>query len=219
MNLVEEKQRGWIAPGLRSWPLQLIKHFANTNSVVPNPAGLADCRPLYLLHFLNLSFTIWVPNRCCIFQFRVYQSFVCNLLSTPRCESQVPVKETWSLSCFGRNNNNNEISEICLPQSIFSAIVIPDILPTERFPKFADAECIHEWFVCVSNAPKLSRSSCKMRQSCNQWMFLYVTQSSANRRSEDLILSVCHLWKLEKGSVPKTDPYCTQDKTGLTILD
>ena len=62
MNLVEEKQRGLIPPGLQSWPLQLIEHLTNTISVVPPPAGPAGCRPLYLLHLLNLSFTIWAPN-------------------------------------------------------------------------------------------------------------------------------------------------------------
>ena len=56
MNLVEEKQRGLIPPGLQSWPLQLIEHLANTASVAPPPAGPAGCRPLYLLHLLNLSF-------------------------------------------------------------------------------------------------------------------------------------------------------------------
>ena len=89
MNLVEEKQRGLIPPGLQTWPLQLIEHLANTTSVAPPPAGPAGCRPLYLHHLLNLSFTIRVPNGCCILQFRAYQSFVCNLLSTPRGESQV----------------------------------------------------------------------------------------------------------------------------------
>ena len=34
---------------------------------------------------------------------RPNQSFVCNFLSTPRCKSQVPVKETKCLSCFGRD--------------------------------------------------------------------------------------------------------------------
>ena len=62
MNLVEEKQRGLIPPGLQSWPLQLIEHFSNTTSVAPPPAGPAVCRPLYLLHLLNLSFTIRAPN-------------------------------------------------------------------------------------------------------------------------------------------------------------
>ena len=68
MNLVEEKQRGLMPPGLQSWPLQLIEHFSNTTSVVPPPAGPAGCRPLYLLHLLNLSFKIRAPNGGCILQ-------------------------------------------------------------------------------------------------------------------------------------------------------
>ena len=47
MNLVEEKQRELIPPGLQSWPLRLIEHLADTTSVVPSPAGPAGCRPLY----------------------------------------------------------------------------------------------------------------------------------------------------------------------------
>ena len=94
MNLVEETQRGLIPPGLQSWSSQLMEHLANTTSVAPSPAGPAGCRPLYLLYLLKLSFTIWAPNGCCILQFRAYQSFVCNLLSTPRCERQFPAKET-----------------------------------------------------------------------------------------------------------------------------
>ena len=90
---MEENQKGLIPPGLLSWQLQHIEHPANTTSVAPPPACPAGCRPLYLLHLLILSFTIRAPNGCCILQFRAYQSFVCNLLSTPRCESQVPTKE------------------------------------------------------------------------------------------------------------------------------
>ena len=62
MSRVEDKQRGLIPPGLQSWQLQLIEHFSNTTSVVPPPAGPAGCRPLYLLHLLNLSFTLRAPN-------------------------------------------------------------------------------------------------------------------------------------------------------------
>ena len=62
MNLVEKKQRGLIPPGLQSWPLQLIEHFSNTTSVAQPPAGPAGCRLLYLLHLLNLSFTIRAPT-------------------------------------------------------------------------------------------------------------------------------------------------------------
>ena len=97
----EEEEEGLITPGLQSWPSQLIEHLAKTTSVAPPPADPAGCRPLYFLHLLNLSFTIWTPNRCCILQLRAYQSFVCNILSTPRCESQVPAKKTKNLSCFG----------------------------------------------------------------------------------------------------------------------
>ena len=69
MNLVEKKQRGLIFPGLQSWPLQLIEHFSNTTSVAPPPAGPAGCHPLYVLHLLNLSFTIRAPNGSCILLF------------------------------------------------------------------------------------------------------------------------------------------------------
>ena len=89
--LWEKKQRGLIPPGLQSWPFQLIEHLTNTTSVAPIPGGPAGCHPLYLLHLLYLSFTIWAPNRCCILQFRDYQSFVCNL---HRCKSQVSAKKT-----------------------------------------------------------------------------------------------------------------------------
>ena len=58
MNLVKEKQRGLIPPGHQSWPLQLIQHPANTTSVASPPAGSAGCLPLYLLHLLDLRFTI-----------------------------------------------------------------------------------------------------------------------------------------------------------------
>ena len=45
-------------------------------------------------------------------------------------------------------------------------------------------------------------------------MFLYRTQSSANRRTEDLILSGKSLMKIRKRIGPKTDPWGTADKTG-----
>ena len=44
MNIVAEKQRVLIPPGLQSWPLKLIEHLANATSVAPPPAGLAGCR-------------------------------------------------------------------------------------------------------------------------------------------------------------------------------
>ena len=107
MNLVEEKQRGLIPPGLQSWPLQLIEHFSNTTSVAPPPAGPAGCRPLYLLHLLNLSFTIRAPNGGCILQFRAYQSFACNLLSTFGAKAKFLRRKPKVLVAL------DEISEIC----------------------------------------------------------------------------------------------------------
>ena len=50
----------------------------------------------------------------------------------------------------------DEISEICWPNPCSLWLLYQDITRTERFPKFADAECSHEWFVCVSNAESLS---------------------------------------------------------------
>ena len=45
-------------------------------------------------------------------------------------------------------------------------------------------------------------------------MFLYKTQSSAKRQTDDLILSGRSLIKIKKRTGPKTDPWGTQDKTG-----
>ena len=43
---------------------------------------------------------------------------------------------------------------------------------------------------------------------------LYKTQSSANRRTEDLILSSKSFMKIRKRIGPKTDPWGTPNKTG-----
>ena len=45
-------------------------------------------------------------------------------------------------------------------------------------------------------------------------MFLYKTQSSAKRRTDDLILSGRSLINIKKRTGPKTDPWGTPDKTG-----
>ena len=42
-------------------------------SAAPTPAGTAGCRPLYLLHLLNLSITTWAAYSI---YFRAYRSFV-----------------------------------------------------------------------------------------------------------------------------------------------
>ena len=103
MNLMKEKQGGLVPPGLKRGPFKLIQHFANTTRVSPSLACLAGCCPPYFLNLMNLKFLVRAPNGCCILQFRPNQSFVCNLLSTPRCKSQNPAKETKCLSYFGRD--------------------------------------------------------------------------------------------------------------------
>ena len=45
-------------------------------------------------------------------------------------------------------------------------------------------------------------------------MFLYKTQLSAKRRTDDLILSGRSLINIKKRTGPKTDPWGTPDKTG-----
>ena len=107
MNLVEEKQRGLIPPGLQSWPLKLIEHFSNTTSVAPPPAGPAGCRPLYLLHLLNLSFTIRAPNGGCILQLRVYQSLYATSLVLLGAKAKFLRRKPKVLVAL------DEISEIC----------------------------------------------------------------------------------------------------------
>ena len=78
-----------------------------------------------------------------------YQSGVCNLLSTPRCESQVSAKETYSLSCFGRDIRDMLASIYVLRDCL-------DLLQTERFPKYAGAMCSREVFFCVNNAESIT---------------------------------------------------------------
>ena len=45
-------------------------------------------------------------------------------------------------------------------------------------------------------------------------MFLYKTQSSAKRRTDDLIFSGRSLIKMRNRIGPKTDPWGTPDRTG-----
>ena len=62
--------------------------------------------PLHLLHLLNLSCMIGMPNRSCILKLRPNQCFVCNFLSMPRCQCQIAPKKTQSLSCLACNFRN-----------------------------------------------------------------------------------------------------------------
>ena len=66
MNLVKEKQGWLVPPGLKRWPFKLIKHFGDTTSVSPSPAGPAGCCPLNFLNLINLKFRVRAPNGSCI---------------------------------------------------------------------------------------------------------------------------------------------------------
>ena len=130
----------------------------------------------------------------------------------------------------------HEISETCWPQSNLSVIVIPRYL--------ADLTCSNlcwwseysnwiwfsgrcrvtliEWhlatlnFICqsVSHCARLFRSSCRIWQSMGDFIFLYKTQSSAKRRTDDLIISRRSLIKMIIRTGPKTDPWGTPNRTG-----
>ena len=78
MNSVVDKQRGLIPTGLKGWPLQPIEHLTNATSVAPPPAGPADCRPLYLLHLLKMSFPVkyFTDRSKAVLLFRVFYVFV-----------------------------------------------------------------------------------------------------------------------------------------------
>ena len=104
-----------------------------------------------------------------------------------------------------------EISEMCWPQTILSEMVIPRYFADWTFSKFwiwreiSKRICLWCWcrvtliewhlatlnFIChsASLCPKLVRSSCMIKQSWIEHMFLYRTQSSANRQTEYLMLS------------------------------
>ena len=63
---MKEKQWGPIPTGLKSWPLKLVKHLADTTCVSPSPAGPTGCCPLNFLYLINLKFWVRAPNECCI---------------------------------------------------------------------------------------------------------------------------------------------------------
>ena len=71
-------------------------------------------------------------------------------------------------------------------------------------------------FICqsASHCPKLVRSSCRVKQSWIEYTFLYRTQSSANRQTEDLMFSGKSFIKIRNRIGPKTDPWGTPDNTG-----
>ena len=117
------------------------------------------------------------------------------------------VKVTNCLSCLGRDLELNHVD----PNPCYKWWWYQGILSTEHFPKFGFVVnsrkriCLWcwcrvtliEWHLATLNSicqsasrcPKLVRSSCKIKQSWSEFIFLYITQSSANRQTEDLMLS------------------------------
>ena len=63
------------------------------------------------------------------------------------------------------------------------------------------------------------RSCCSSWQSCTDFTDLYITQSSANSRTVDVVCSARSLMKIRKNSGPSTDPCGTPDFTdaGLDV--
>ena len=101
----EARRSGLSGP--QEMAFKLIKHFADTTRVSPYLAGPEGCCPLNFLNLINLKFPVSAPNGCCILYFRLNQSFVRSFLSTRRCKSQVPLKETKCVVAL------EEISETC----------------------------------------------------------------------------------------------------------
>ena len=108
------------------------------------------------------------------------------------------------------------------------------ILRSERFPKFADAECTYEWFVCVSIAASLSKSDIwhhwtsfpfglpepktvkifLQNETVLQWMNVPI-QDTIVRKQANWRLDIIgrSFIKIRKRISPRTDPRGTQYKT------
>ena len=56
-------------------------------------------------------------------------------------------------------------------------------------------------------------------RSMGDFIFLYKTQLSAKRRTDDLMFSGRSLIKMRKRTGPKTDPWGTPDRTGTGSED
>ena len=114
----------------------------------------------------------------------------------------------------------DDISEICWSQSRSSVMVIPRYLADWTCSnicwckEYSNLICLSgrcrdtliEWhlatlnFICqlASHCASRSRSSCKIKQSEGEHMFLYRTQSSANKQTDDLMLSGRSLMNTKK---------------------
>ena len=85
------------SPGMAT---QVRQAYRDVTCFSQSPAGPSGSCPLHLLQLSNLSFMIGMPNRYCILELRVNQSFVCNFLSVPRGKGQIAPKKTQCLSCL-----------------------------------------------------------------------------------------------------------------------
>ena len=76
-------------PGM---PTQFVQHVADATCVSSSPAGTHSSCPLHLLHLLNSSVMIGMPNRCCVLELRANQCFVCNFLGVPMYQVRIAPK-------------------------------------------------------------------------------------------------------------------------------
>ena len=83
----------------------------------------------------------------CILKFMPNQSFLCNFLSTPRCKSQVPAKETKCLSCFGRDFTLNGL------------LLFPQLRPSILGPSCGAVSIEKDKHVTPTHSSKNTRSS------------------------------------------------------------
>ena len=208
---------------LSGWPLQFTEHITHATCVPPSPAGPPASRPLHLLYLL--CFKIKVPNSRCILWLRSHQrlyaiSFVC-LCANARLRRRKPrVLVAFAVT-----------SEICWPQSRLWVMVISRYLF-----QYLILKSVVEWYLLVREMPKhpywmtfatlnficqsashvarIFRFSCRISQSAEERIFLCNTQSSAKRRTEDLMLSGISFIKTRKRTSPRTEPWGTPDKTG-----
>ena len=129
MYLMKEKQGGPIPTGLKRWPLKLIKHLADTTSVLPSPAGPTGCCPLNFLYLINLKFWVRAPNGCCILQLGRTKVLYATSLVPLRAKAKFLRRKPSVLVALG------EISEMCWPQSILTEMVIPRYFADWTFSK------------------------------------------------------------------------------------
>ena len=155
---------------------------------------------------------IVMSNRCYILKLRTNQSFVCNFLSVPRCKGQIAPKKTHCLSFLSRNFLNvltpiqvDSYSKVFGRLNLFQSLLMQWVVNLYVLVRGCWVSLI-EWHLAtlnfisplISHCASLFRSSCKIWQSMGDFIFLLKTQSSAKRRTDDLIFLVMIINKNEK---------------------